>query len=165
MKTKSYVQILILAASLLTVSCLKEDNVSAPVVNGVRMFVTDVNSKDSLVTVLSRGQRVKFVVDTRADMVSVWPGGIRKVMKKKNSDVDSIDIFKNPVLEVSDSYTDYGLVKARGLNTTVGDDGWYVFYTYPDAGEFDLTVVATNHGYDGPDLRRAVYSAGKVTVK
>ncbi len=165
MKNKSYVQILVLALSLSMVSCLKEDNVSAPVVNGVTMFMTDANDKDSLVTVLAKGQRVKFVVDTKADMVSVWPGGIRKVMKMKSSNADSVDIFKNPVLEVSDSYSDYGLVKARGLNTTVGDGGWYVFYTYPDAGEFDLNIVATNHGYDSPDLKRVVFNAGKVTVR
>lgn len=146
-------------------SCLKEDNVSKPTVNNIQMFMTDVNGNDSLITEVFSGSKIKFVVTTDADMVSVWPGGIRNVMKKKNSTQDSIDMFGHPVLEASDSYDDYGLVKARGLNTSLGDTGWYVFYTYPNAGDFDLTILATNHGYDGPELKRTVYDAGTIKVK
>lgn len=156
---------LFVVASLIATSCLKEDTVSDPVVHSVQIFMADIDSQDSLVTSVPKGVQLKFVVDTRADMVSIWPGGIRKVMKTKNNAADSIDMFKNPVLEVSDSYEDYGLVKARGLNTAVGDNGWYTFYTYPEAGEFDLTVVVTNHGYDSPDIRRVVHHAGKISVK
>lgn len=165
MKNTLYLMVLAFIGSIIITSCLKEDNVTDPVISSVQMFMPDANNQDSLVTMVQKGKKVKFVINTRADMVSVWPGGIRTVMKKKNSTADSIDMFNHPVLEVSDSYSDYGLVKARGLNTTVGDDGWYVFYTYPDAGTFDLTIVATNHGYDGPELRRTVHHAGKITVQ
>jgi hypothetical protein len=99
-------------------------------------------------------------------MISIWPGGIRTIMKMKNSTVDSIDMFNHPVLIKSDCYSDYGLVKAQGLTKTLqADGGWYASYTYPTSGEFDLTIVATNHGYDGPDLKRIIYEPGKVTVK
>ena len=161
---KTFTHICILAAVSLLVSCLKEDIVTDPVVNSVEMYIPDVNKQDSLVTSVPAGKEVKILVRTTADMVSVWPGGIRAVMKKKNSTADSIDMFNHPVLEVSDHYMDYGLVKARGLNTTLSNDGWYVFYTYPNPGQFDLTIVVTNHGYDGPDLRRVVHQAGKITV-
>lgn len=165
MKNIAYLLLWMLSTSLLTSSCLREDTVSDPVINSVQMSMADVNGRDSLITTVPTGKKIKFVVNTKADMVSVWPGGIRKIMKTKNKTADSIDVFKNPVLEVSDSYQDYGLVKARGLNTTVVDGGWYVFYTYPEAGEYQLTIVATNHGYDGPDLKRVVNQIGKVTVR
>jgi hypothetical protein len=164
MKNTSYILLLIFAVSFTNISCLREDTVSDPVISGVKMYMTDKNNKDSLITTVFKGSRIKFVVETKADMVSVWPAGVRTVMKTK-SGADSLDMFKHPVLEVSDSYADYGLVKARGLNTTVGDNGWYVFYTYPNAGDYDLTIVATNHGYDGPELRRIIHQAGKISVR
>ena len=146
-------------------SCLKEDNVSDPTVSGIKMFMTDKKGKDSLITEVSKGKTIKIVVYTDANIVSVWPGGIREIMKKKNSTVDSLDMFNHPVLVKSDNFKDYGLVMARGLNTSLIVGGWYCSYKYPTAGQFDLTVAATNHGYDGPDLRRVIYQAGKITVK
>lgn len=165
MKNIIYKIILVLAVPFFLASCLKEDNVSAPVISDIQTYMTDINGKDSLITEIFKGKKIKIVVFTKADMVSVWPGGIRTIMKKKNSTVDSMDMFNHPVLVASDCYSDYGLVKAKGLTTTVMEGGWYAFYTYTTVGEFDLTIVATNHGYDGPDLKRVIYEAGKVTVK
>jgi len=165
MKNILYIIILGLAIPFFLSSCLKEDNVSAPVINDVKTYMTDKTGKDSLITEIFKGKKIKIVVFTKADMVSVWPGGVRTIMKKKNSTVDSVDMFDHPVLVASDNYSDYGLVKAKGLTTTVMEGGWYAFYTYATAGEFDLTIVATNHGYDSPDLKRVIYEAGKVTVK
>lgn len=160
-----YIIFLGLILPLILLSCLKEDNVSAPVITDIETFMTDINGKDSLITEVFAGNKIKIVVYTKADMVAIWPGGIRTIMKKKDGVTDSIDMFNHPVLVASDNYSDYGLVKARGLTTTVTEGGWYAFYTYPGAGQFDLTIVATNHGYDGPDLKRVVFNAGKVTVK
>jgi hypothetical protein len=165
MKKIIYTIILGLTLPFFLLSCLKEDNVKAPVISDVKTYMTDVNGKDSLITEIFKGNKIKIVVFTRADMVAIWPGGIRTIMKKKDGVTDSIDMFNHPVLVASDNYSDYGLVKAKGLTTTVMEGGWYAFYTYPSAGQFDLTIVATNHGYDGPDLKRVIYEAGKVTVK
>lgn len=165
MKNKTSLLILLLAFPLFFISCLKEDNVKNPTVTDVKMYMIDANGKDSLISEISKGKSIKIVVHTDADMVAIWPSGVRTIMKKVNSTTDSIDMFNHPVLMASDAYIDYGLVKAKGLTTTVMDGGWYAFYTYPAAGEFDLTIVATNHGYNSPDLRRTVYEAGKVTVK
>lgn len=165
MKKTLYRLIMVFTLPILFSSCLKEDNVSELVIKDVKLFMKDVRQQDSLVTTVTKGNEVKIVVYTDADMVSVWPGGIREVMKKTNGLADSIDMFNHPVLVVSDSYSDYGLVKARGLNTTVQNDGWYVSYVYPNAGQFDLIMVAGNHGYDGPHVKQLVHKAGKITVK
>jgi len=157
--------------SLSFVSCLKEDNISAPTVSEVQMYMTAKNGKDSLVTTPTKGKPVKFVVLTKADVCSVWPGGFRDVMKKKKSldggltYPDSIDMFNHPVLKASDLYIDYGLVGAKGLKTSQMAGGWYCTYTYKTAGTFDLTIVVTNHGYNGPDYQQVVVPGGKITVK
>jgi hypothetical protein len=169
MKKLIYIAALAIITSLS--SCLKEDNVSAPSVGEVQMYMTAKNGKDSLVTQPVKGKVVKFVVVTKADVCSVWPGGTRQIMKKKKSldggitYPDSIDMFNHPVLIASDDYIDYGLVGARGLKTTQMADGWYCTYTYKSSGTFNLTVVVTNHGYSGPDYEQVVVDAGDITVK
>jgi len=165
MKKITYILIMALAVPLFLTSCLKEDNVSDPVISEVKMFMTAKDSKDSLINEVFKGKRIKIVVYTDANIVSIWPGDIRTIMKKKNSTIDSIDMFNHPVLVASNNYSDYGLVLARGLTTSVTVGGWSCFYTYPVAGQFDLTIVGTNHGYDGPEWRRIIYNAGKITVK
>ena len=165
MKKIKYIIILGFAVSTFLSSCLKEDNVTDPVVSDIKTFMTGKDGKDSLITEIFKGKKIKFVVYTDANIISIWPGGIRTIMQTKITKVDSIDMFNHPVLVASDVYSDYGLVKAKGLTTTVTEGGWYAFYTYPNAGSFDLTIVATNHGYDGPDLRRKIYEAGTITVK
>jgi len=156
------------AGTLLT-SCLKEDIVATPGLNGVKFYVVDAGGKDSLVTQPVKGKSVKIVVDSDADMCSVWPGGTREIMKKKVAVngvfADSVDMFNNPVLVKSDLYSDYGLVGAKGLKTTLSSEGWYCTYTYPKAGEFDLVVVVTNHGYNTNEFKPAVVEFGKLQVK
>jgi hypothetical protein len=169
MKKLIYIAALAIITSLS--SCLKEDNVSAPSVGEVQMYMTAKNGKDSLVTQPVKGKVVKFVVVTKADVCSVWPGGTRQIMKKKKSldggitYPDSIDMFNHPVLVASDDYIDYGLVGARGLKTTQMTGGWYCTYTYKSSGTFNLTVVVTNHGYSGPDYEQVVVDGGDITVK
>ncbi len=152
-------------------SCLKEDNIGAPSLKEIKLYMTDVNGNDSLVSEVKKGAVVKIVVDTDADMCSVWPGGTREIMKKKVSPdggqtfPDSIDMFNNPVLVRSDLYSDYGLVGARGLKTALSSEGWYCTYTYPNEGSFDLVVVITNHGYQDFNFKPAVIEYGQVDVK
>lgn len=171
MKRLNSYLIVVLCFPLLLSSCLREDNIGAPSLKEVKLYMTDVNGKDSLVSEVKRGKPVKIVVATDADMCSVWPGGTREIMKKKVSTdggktfADSIDMFNHPVLVKSDLYSDYGLVGARGLKTTLSSEGWYCSYTYPKAGSFDLVVVITNHGYQDANFKPAVIEYGKVDVK
>ena len=171
MKKIIYIVTLGMFVSMLLVSCLKEDSLKAPEVNEVQMYMTAKNGKDSLITQPTKGKPVKLVVITKADICSVWPGGLRDLMKKKKSldggvtYPDSIDMFNHPVLKSSDLYTDYGLVGAKGLKTSQMAGGWYCTYTYKTAGVFDLTIVVTNHGYNGPEYEQVVVPGGKITVK
>lgn len=145
-------------------SCLEEDIVPTPKVDEVKMYMEDIEGNDSLIIQPTADKSFKFVVVTDADIATVWPGGERRIMKKKNTETDSLDMFGHPVLIASDNHSDYGLVKAKGFKTALGETGWSTSYTYKQAGEFDLTIVVTNHGYDGPNYKQVVHDAGKVTV-
>ncbi len=129
------------------------------------MYMTAKDGKDSLVTLAVKGKTIKFVVETEADMCTIWPGGIRNILKMEGTTTDSLDMFGHPVLITSDCYIDYGLVGARGFKGTQTPGGWYVSYKYPQVGEFDLTVILTNHGYNGPDYQQVVFPSGKITVR
>lgn len=164
MKKIKYCIFLGFLAPFILASCLDEDNVKNPTIHEVKMVMTDIEGNDSVISQPTVNRAFRFVVETDADIVSVWPGGERRIMKMKDGVTDSTDMFGHPVLIVSDYYTDYGLVKARGFKTALGETGWYTSYTYKTPGEFDLTIVATNHGYQRADYKQVVYPAGKVTV-
>lgn len=164
MKKIKYAILMGMITPFIFMSCLEEDIVPTPKVNDVKMYMTDIAGNDSLITQPTANKAFKFVVETDADIATVWPGGERRIMKKVNTETDSIDMFGNPVLIVSDYHMDYGLVKARGYKTALGETGWYTSYTYKTAGEFDVTVVATNHGYQSADYKQIIHDAGKVTV-
>lgn len=171
MKKIQYIIILALLVSFSMVSCLKEDIVEKPSITGFEMYMVGKDGKDSLITQPIKGKAMKFVVRTKADICTVWPGGTRDILKKKKSTdggvtyADSLDMFNHPVLKASDCHIDYGLVGAKGLKTSQTDGGWYCSYTYKNSGTFDLSIVVTNHGYNGPDYEQVVIEAGKITVK
>jgi len=168
MKKSIYILIISLFGALIISSCLKDDLIPDPAIDKVEFYMIDVSGNDSLITDIYAKEAIKIAVFTDCDIVSVWPGGKRTVMKRKNSTADSIDLVGNPVLITSDHYSDYGLVGARGLKTTEMKSGeklgWHTSYTYPSPGQYKLTVVATNHGYDSFDVHRAIREID-VTVK
>jgi hypothetical protein len=155
---KKLISIPIIAFSVLLfiTSCLKEDNIGNPKITDFKIYMEDVDGNDSLVTEIYSGKKINIAVFTDADMVSLWPGGIRTIQSKKNSDIDSIDMFGNPVLIESDWFVDYGLVGAKGYKTSSREGGWHTTYQYPLAGQFNLTIVATNHGYAGFDIKQVI---------
>jgi len=171
MKKIIYLITLGIFLSLSFAACLKEDTVQAPTVKEVKMYMVAKDGKDSLITQPIKGKAMKFVVITDADICSVWPGGNREVLKKKVSTdggvsyPDSLDMFSHPVLKVSDAFLDYGLVGAKGLKTAQNAEGWTCSYTYKNSGSFDLSIVVTNHGYNGPDFQQVVVDGGKIAVK
>ncbi len=166
------VLLVLMAFACMLTSCLKDDDVGPPKVSEVLFFMEDVNGEDSLVTEFGKGEEVKILIKTQADLCAIWPGDVHTVMKKTVSDelgekgADSTDMYGHPVLAQSNDYNDYGLVGARGLKTTLSErGGWYTRYTYPNSGSFELVIVATNHSYDGGNYQRSVFDYGKVTVK
>ena len=165
MKNRRYLSVLILSLPLIVISCLKEDDIKEPVLDSVKMYMTDIIGRDSLITEAQSGKTLKFVVETNADICTIWPGGVRTTIKKKGSTLDSIDMFNHVLIKSSDCYIDYGLVGARGYKGTQTSGGWYVSYKYSTAGEYDLTIIITNHGYQSTDYKQVVVPYGKVIVK
>ena len=158
MKQFRNITMLLLLISVAFVSCLKEE-IGAPAVNGVKFYTLNANNQYEEVTNPKKGVTYSVAVDSNADIVVIWPGGERITMKKKGTAIDSTDINGNTVLSKSNYYTDYGLLHAQGLKTNLNSTiGWATLYKYPTAGTFDLTVIATNHGYDSADYDQQVFS-------
>ena len=161
MKNIKYIFALIIITPVFIMSCSKEE-IKKPGVYDVEMYMNNSEEKDSLITNIYAGEEIKIVVETDADVISIWPGGVRTVEKKTNSTVDSLDWNGSPVLIESDCYSDYGLVGANGYKTSLMEEEdtdvarWYTYYTYPSSGEYTLTVVATNYGYDSFGLIRTI---------
>lgn len=167
MKNTIFSIIVLLIATATFQSCLKDDNVTNPSVESVKFYTVDANGKFTEVSDLKAGTLYTIGVKTTADICSVWPGGERTVMKKKGTTIDSLDINNNQLLIKSNCYSDYGLLNARGLTTSLNSTikGWVVAYKYPAAGQFSLTVLVTNHAYDSSSYKQVVFDTGKVTIK
>lgn len=151
MKQFKNITLVLLLLSVVFVSCLKEE-IGAPVVEGVTFYTLNENNKYEEVANPKSGVTYTVGVASSADIIVIWPGGERSTMKKSGSAVDSTDINGNVVLAKSNYYSDYGLLRAKGLKTNLNDQiGWAALYKYPASGTFDLTVIATNHGYDSSD--------------
>jgi hypothetical protein len=156
MKKYNHVFYFIFGLSLLFVSCLKEE-IPAPTVNGITFYVLNQDNKYIEVPNPVAGTRYVIGVDSNADIVTIWPGGKRETIKNV-AGADSTDINGNVVLKSSDHYSDYGLLKARGLTTSLHDEiGWNAAYKYSAPGNYKITVVATNHGYDSSSYDQHVF--------
>ena len=148
---------LLLLLTTVFVSCLKEE-IEAPVVHSVKFYTLNQNKEYEEVTNPQKGVTYSIAVESNADVVVIWPGGERQVMKMIDNVTDSIDINGNQVLIKSNYYSDYGLLHAQGLKTNLNSTiGWAALYKYPTAGTFNLTVIATNHGYDSADFDQRVF--------
>jgi len=166
MKKTIFGVIALIIATITFQSCLKEDNVTNPTVESVKFYTVDASGKFTEATDIKAGNTYTIGVKTTADICTVWPGGERLVMKKKGTTNDSLDINNKQVLIKSNCYSDDGLLKARGLTTSLNSTikGWVITYKYPAAGQFSLTVVVTNYPYDSSNYNQVVFDAGKVTV-
>lgn len=157
MKQFRNITMVLLLFSAVFVSCLK-DEIGAPVVEGVTFYTLNENNKYEEVINPKSGTTYTVAVASTADIVVIWPGGERATMKKYGTATDSTDINGNVVLEKSNYYSDYGLLRAQGLKTNLNSEiGWATLYKYPESGTFPLTVIATNHGYDSADYDQRVF--------
>lgn len=156
MKKYNYIFHLMFALSFLFVSCLKED-IPSPTVNGITFYLLNEDNKYVEVPAPVAGTRYAIGVDSEADIVSVWPGGKRETIKNA-AGTDSTDINGNVVIKTSDHYLDYGLLNARGLTTSLHDEiGWNAAYKYSAPGNYKITIVATNHGYDSNSYDQRIF--------
>lgn len=144
-------------SSIAFMSCLKE-NIPAPTVDSVKFYTINEDKEYEEVTSPKAGVTYTVAVDSNADIIVIWPGGERVTMKKVGTETDSIDINGNQVLQKSNHYSDYGLLRAQGMKTNLNAQiGWSALYKYPNSGTFTLTVIATNHGYDSFDFDQRVF--------
>lgn len=157
MKQFRNISMVLLLFATVFVSCLK-DEIPAPTVKGVKFYILNEKSKYEEVTNPRSGVNYAVAVESNADIIVLWPGAERIVMKMADNVTDSIDINGNQVLVKSNYYSDYGLLRAQGLKTALNDEiGWNALYKYPEPGTFVMTVVATNHGYDSADYDQRTF--------
>lgn len=155
MKRTAYILMFAFFATVVISSCLNEDDVKAPKVYSLKFYTINENKEFVEEKEPVKGVTYTIGVETDADICSLWPGGIRQVVKKRGTDIDSTDVNGNVVLSKSDCFQDYGLLKAQGLKTSLNASiGWSATYLYSNAGEYNFTVVITNHGYDSPDYKQ-----------
>lgn len=156
MKKYNHIFYLMFALSFMFVSCLKEE-IPSPTVNGITFYILNEDNKYVEVPAPVAGIRYAIGVDSEADIVSVWPGGKRETIKNV-AGADSTDINGNVVIKTSDHYIDYGLLNARGLTTSLHDEiGWNAAYKYSAPGNYKITIVATNHGYDSNSYDQRIF--------
>ncbi len=147
---------LLILAGIVLVSCSKNE-IPAPTVETVKFYST-VNNKFVEVTDPKAGTTYTIAVKSNADIIVMWPGGERLTMKKKGTAIDSTDINGSVVLSKSNYYSDYGLLRAQGLKTSLNAEiGWISSYKYPTAGDFTMNVIATNHGYDTGEYDQKIF--------
>lgn len=158
MKQFRNISVALLLLSVAFVSCLKEE-IPAPTVEGVKFYTLNENKEYDEVPNPKSGVTYTVAVKSTADIIVIWPGGERNTMKKAGTAIDSTDINGNVVLAKSNYYSDYGLLRAKGMKTNLNEElGWAALYKYPEAGTFELTVIATNHGYDSADYDQQVFT-------
>lgn len=147
---------LIFIPFFLFVSCLKEE-IPSPIVNDIVLYFLNDENKYVKVSNPVVGTTYVIGVSSEADIVTIWPGGNRETIKDI-SGKDSIDINGNVMLKISDHYSDYGLLNARGLTTSFHNEiGWNASYKFNASGNYKITIVATNHGYDSNNFDQRVF--------
>lgn len=153
---RNLIIVMLVVAATFT-SCLKGD-FPPPEVNGVKFYLVDENNKYQEVTNPQSGVKYTIGVESNADIIVIWPGGERETMKKAGTATDSTDINGNVVLKKSNHYSDWGLLRAQGLKTNLNEEiGWAALYSYPEPGNFTLTVIGTNHGYDSNEYDQQIF--------
>jgi len=157
MKQYRIIPLVLLLVTVAFVSCLKEE-IGAPVVKGVKFYTLNASNKYEEVTNPKKGVTYTMAVESNADIVVIWPGGERITIKKKGTAIDSTDINNNVVLSKSNYYSDYGLLHAQGMKTNLNSTiGWAALYKYPASGTFNLTIIATNNGYDSANYDQRTF--------
>ncbi len=157
MKLIKYIAIPLLILSTIISSC-DNNKIPSPEVESVKFYTLNASNEYEEVSNPKKGVTYTIGIKSNADIVVIWPGGERVTVKKKGTQNDSTDINGNVVLSKSNYYSDYGLLKAQGMKTSLNSKiGWTALYKYPTAGEVTLNVIATNHGYDSYEFDQKVF--------
>ena len=150
-----YAGILIAVSSVL-VAC-KDFETPTPVYSDFTIFPLVTSDDGSIVrgepiTTVPAGEAVEIEVITNADLATLWPGDFTYRPWESDSLLDSR------------SYVHYGQLGAQGVRMNATPSGFVVQYAWPEAGSYDVALVLTSHGVDGPDYNQRVYEDWTVTV-
>lgn len=145
---------LVLLFSIAIISCTEDFTTPEPILE--KFAIYELVEEDGLITRGEEiqnpvsGTEVRIQVLTDSDIGVVWPGDYS--YKPLTGTPDSILDSRNYLLH-------YGLPGAQGLRMTAieGRIGWYQDYKWPEPGTYDVTVVLTNHGIDGPEYNQKTF--------
>ncbi len=139
---------LFILCCLLLGSC-SEQEASAPNIGNVTFHaVTPRGDIGDEISTLTVGEEIFIVVETQADLCTVWTG------ERKQAEDGTLDWSR--------AFADYGSPEAQeskggGLQMNEQDSRpvFATLHTFEIAGTHELTVVATNHGFEGLDFEQA----------
>lgn len=135
----------------------KDFETPVPVYTDFTIYALTTSDDGSVVrgetlTTLPAGEAVEIEVITNADLATLWPGDFTYRPWESDSLLDSR------------SYEHYGQLGAQGIRMNATPDGYVLQYTWLEAGTYDVALVLTSHGIDGPDFNKRVYEDWTVTV-
>ena len=118
---------------------------------------------------------VVFMPDAKAEDVVIWTGNIEREVLKAQNGTDSVDASGNLVYKINRrrAYADYGkvyegeandVIRGQKIQYNVEDKNYNEFaYSYPEAGTYTITVIATQSGDYGDDIKR-IFDEKQITV-
>ncbi|MEM8965348.1 MAG: hypothetical protein AAGE93_02950 [Bacteroidota bacterium] len=127
-------------------SC-KEFETPVPTVSNFTIWelTTDDNGsvvRGNPVTTVSVGEAVEVEVVGNADIATLWPGDFTYRPWESDSILDSR------------LYEHYGQLGAQGMRMNPTQDGFVLQYFWPETGTYDIVLVLTSHGIDGPTFEQ-----------
>lgn len=157
MNLKTFKSVILSSIILLVVGC-QDNEVVDPVFKSMKITSYETGAVIDAANI-PVGKQMKYFIETDADLCVLWPAGKRDILKSKlDATKDSVNVYGDVVLNgngASDDYRDYGLYGAKGV-TTSGSRyvGYSTTYTFTKTGTYNLVIVLSAHGTDGPDYKQ-----------
>ena len=147
-------------AILLTLSGCFDDSVDPPTLQELTYGTVDEAGNFSPLTQVPVGEEIVFRATSSAELLVIWPGERETIKAADGSDSLDFDTGE-PLFAYNNDWDDYGLFGAKGVPfDEVEEVEPYDFvarYTFRQTGTHEVRVVATNHGYNGPDYENAFF--------
>lgn len=153
----------IILMAIISFSC-EEDEIGNPAISDVTFIEIGEDNSEQIVGSGQVGVPLTFQVTTDGDLCTLWPAGVRNILKSQlDASKDSIDVYGNVVLVASDDFQDYGLVGARGKMMTGSNARGYRFtYTYANPGTYEVVIIATKHGVSDAQYKNEIITRSLV---
>lgn len=141
-------------------SCLEELEAETPRLETFTIYELIDDGSGQLVrggevTQTTAGQDVQIDVITGANLATLWPGDFSyRPWGQTDSILDSR------------AFIHYGQLGAAGIpmSQLEGAVGFTLQYAWPEAGSYDIAVVLTNHGVDGPEYKQEDFGGFSINI-